>query len=112
MKSTTRLFLVSSAAFFLSTTNAQEVSREEYNALLKRVQMLEQKLDQTHEQQIETIANEVAQRTAASQQPVEQKPGLIENVIDAIQFRQEAATFPWMDAGKWAGIEKGMSLGE
>ena len=107
MKRITILSLLSGSILFSNIADAQEVSRAEFEALLKRVEMLEQKLEQTQEAQIETIVSEVAQRNATTT-VVEEKPGLIDSVIDAVQFRQEAATFPWMDAGKWASIEKGM----
>lgn len=92
----------------LTTANAQEVTRAEFEELLQRVQVLEQKLALAQKKEIETIADEVAHH-AATPQMTGNEPDMIEDVISEIQSREESINHPWMDAAKWAKIEKGMS---
>ncbi|MGB0372362.1 MAG: outer membrane protein assembly factor BamE domain-containing protein [Opitutales bacterium] len=92
-----------------NAAHAQDVSRAEFEALLKRVQMLEQQLKEAQAApDIDAIASEVAARTAAPK-ATEQKTGIIDSVINVMQSRQEAAHHPWMDAEKWDQIKKGMT---
>ena len=100
-------------AFSLSTgtiLSAQDVSRAEFEALLARVQMLEQKLSaqDTANQDVDKIASAVVARTSQSQSSPKES-GIIEDVIRVIQSREESVTYPWMDEQKWAQIRKGMS---
>ena len=92
-----------------TTANAQDVTREEFETLLKRVQILEQKLMQTHQKEIENIAAEVTEHTSAPKQTGDE-PNIIENVISVIQSREESVNYPWMDTAKWATIKKGTPL--
>lgn len=89
-----------------SALAAEEISREEFVALAQRVEQLEASLRIVKNTQVEAIATE-----AFASMPMNQadKNSLIENVVTTIQAREESANFPWMDAEKWAKIQKGMS---
>lgn len=101
--------LLTLSIYAISATNvfSQEVTREEFEALLLRVQLLERQVSQANSSQIETIAAEVVSRTQATPAKANNS-NIIEDVIRVIQSREENVSHPWMDAQKWERIEKGM----
>ncbi len=101
------ILLLSSISYTIAT--AQDVSREEFEALQARVQALEKALIETQGVDLDAITREVQAQTEASKDGGD-KTVIIENVITAIQSREESATYPWMDASKWAKIEKGATI--
>ena len=103
--------LFASALLFSQSTSAQEVSRAEFEALLKRVQMLEQKLVEAQSVSVDEIAAETAIRnTATTSDATAEKSGIIDRVISVMQSREENVSYPWMDAQKWAQIKQGMPV--
>ncbi len=108
MKHTTYLKIIISS-LVLTTAYAQDITRTEFESLLKRVQVLEEKLIQTQEENIKTIATEVVARIS-SPEKTNNESNIVENVISLIQSREESVTYPWMDITKWAKIEKGMPV--
>ncbi|MDQ8206593.1 hypothetical protein QEH52_03675 [Coraliomargarita sp. SDUM461003] len=99
--------LVCSSIFFLSTAlQAQDVSRDEFNALAQRVQKLEASLRVVKNTQVESLAAEVVASMPMNQ---DDRDSLIENVVKTIQSKEEDVNYPWMNAEKWGGLTKGMS---
>ena len=96
------------ASFFVSPIglDAQQISREEFDALAKRVEQLEASLRIVKNTQVEEIA---AEAKASMPMGQAEKSSLIENVVNTIQAREEIANYPWMDTEKWSKITKGMS---
>lgn len=96
------------ASFFVSPIglDAQQISREEFDALAKRVEQLEASLRIVKNTQVEEIA---AEAIASMPMGQAEKSSLIENVVNTIQAREEIANYPWMDTEKWSKITKGMS---
>lgn len=87
------------------------MSREEFEALLKRVQQLEQQLAGVDANAVAEmiVSGEAKAPIAAAGSDQE---NFIENVVSAVQFRQEAVDYPWMDANQWALAKKGMTEDE
>ena len=85
---------------------SESVSRAEYEALLARVSKLESILSSL---QIELDGE--LEATSASQLIASKKPktSLLDNVINIIQVREDATTYPWMDTALWESLAKGMS---
>ena len=79
------------------------VSRAEYEALVKRVAVLEARLNN----QMDTLASSVLE--AIPDQGKRQK-SLINSVVDAVKQREQQVNFPWMDQSKWARIREGQSV--
>lgn len=104
------LFSAFTALLISASTHlaAQEVSREEFQALQARVQQLEAQLNVTRDQQIEAIAAEAVASMPASNEK-EERASFVEDVVKVIQQREEATNYPWMDPNKWVQIRKGMS---
>jgi len=100
--------IIASLVFFILSAqllSGQPVSREEYNALLQRLEAVEATLKVTRSAQVESIAGEAL---ASVEMSSAEKSSLIENVVRTIQKREEKAVFPWMEAGKWTRLKKGM----
>jgi len=98
-------FAVLLLAFAGQSVVAEEtVSRAEYDALLKRVEALEQQYAAVSP---DAVAEAVVAKQAASSP--EQKESFMDSVVDAVNMREEAANYPWMEAAKWDQLAKGMS---
>ena len=104
------LFVFAFTLLYSQFATAQDVSRAEFEALLKRVQMLEQQLKQTDSVSVDAIAAEIATRNTAVAETKVEKSGIIDRVISVMQSREENFSYPWMDAQKWAQIKKGMPV--
>ena len=85
---------------------AEEVTKEEFLALQKRVEELESAVRVVKNTQVEAIATETF---AAMPMTQDDRNTLIENVVEKIQAREERANFPWMEASKWVNVRKGMT---
>lgn len=85
---------------------AEEVTKEEFLALQKRVEELESAVRVVKNTQVEAIATETF---AAMPMTQDDRNTLIENVVEKIQAREESANFPWMEASKWVNVRKGMT---
>lgn len=96
------------ASFFVSPIglDAQQISREEFDALAKRVEQVEASVRMVKNTQIEGLA---AEAVSAMPMDMADKESLIEFVVNTIQAREEIANYPWMDTEKWSKITKGMS---
>lgn len=96
------------ASFFVSSIglDAQQISREEFDALAKRVEQVEASVRMVKNRQIEGLA---AEAVSAMPMDMADKESLIESVVNTIQAKEESANYPWMDAAKWASLKKGMS---
>ena len=96
------------ASFLISPIglDAQQISREEFDALAKRVEQVEASVRMVKNTQIEGLA---AEAVSAMPMDMADKESLIESVVNTIQAKEESANFPWMDAAKWASLKKGMS---
>lgn len=100
--------IIASLVFFILSAqllSGQPVSRDEYNALLQRLEAVEATLKVTRSAQVESIAGEAL---ASVEMSSAEKSSLIENVVRTIQKREEKTVFPWMEAGKWTRLKKGM----
>ena len=100
------LLIILNASFFGLSGTAADVTRAEFMALAERVEQLESALEVARNDQVQSIATEVS---AAIPMSVSDRNSLIENVVVALQAREEEAYHPWMDAAKWARIENGMT---
>ena len=96
------------ASVFISSTGlqAEQVSKEEFDALAKRVEQLEASLRVLKNTQVEGLA---AEAVASMPMNAAEKDSVIESVVKTIQSREEGANYPWMDSAKWASLRKGMS---
>jgi len=96
------------ASFFVSPAglDAQQISRDEFDSLAKRVEQLEASVRMVKNTQIEGLA---AEAVSAMPMDMADKESLIESVVNTIQAKEEGANFPWMDTAKWASLKKGMS---
>ena len=81
------------------------VSRTEYEALAKRVSVLEARLNN----QMDILTSDVLQ---AMPEKVKGQKSLISSVVDAVKQREQQVNFPWMDNAKWALIRKGQSVNQ
>jgi outer membrane protein assembly factor BamE (lipoprotein component of BamABCDE complex) len=102
------LFALVCASFFVSSISldAQQISREDFDALAKRVEQVEASVRMVKNTQIEGLA---AEAVSAMPMDMADKESLIVSVVNTIQAKEESANFPWMDAAKWASLKKGMS---
>jgi hypothetical protein len=96
------------ASFFVSPIglDAQQISREEFDALAKRLEQVEASVRMVKNTQIEGLA---AEAVSAMPMDMADKESLIEFVVNTIQAKEEIANYPWMDTEKWSKITKGMS---
>ena len=96
------------ASFLVSPVglHAQQISRDEFDSLAKRVEQLEASVRMVKNTQIEGLA---AEAVSAMPMDITDKESLIESVVNTIQAKEEGANFPWMDAAKWASLKMGMS---
>ena len=105
----TKLFLLTSLSITFSSLALLQgqadpsVSRAEYEALSKRVSLLEARLNN----QMDTLTKEVLQ---AMPDQDEGNKSLINSVVDAVKQREQQVNFPWMDSAKWALIREGQSV--
>ena len=79
------------------------VSRAEYESLVKRVAVIEARLNN----QMDTLTSGVLE--AMPDQGKRQK-SFINSVVDAVKQREQQVNFPWMDLSKWARIREGQSV--
>lgn len=88
---------------------AQEVTREEFNTLLQRIDALERGLSSARNLQMESLATEAISQMPESQVAGESRESLIEEVVTRIQKREESVNYPWMELTQWDGVRKRMS---
>jgi hypothetical protein len=103
------LLAATCGTLFVSTLPAQTVSRAEYSALLKRVEALEANLQMTRNLQMESLAAEAVGKMPETTVAKQDRGSLIDDVVQRIQSKEEAANYPWMESQKWTTIRKGMS---
>ena len=102
------LFALVYASFLVlpAGLDAQQIVRDEFDSLAKRVEQLEASVRMVKNAQIEGLA---AEAVSAMPMDMADKESLIESVVNTIQAKEEGANFPWMDAAKWGSLKKGMS---
>ena len=104
-----KLFLLTCICVFCASLTILQgqvdpsVSRAEYEALAKRVAVLEARLIN----QMDTLTSSVLE--AIPNQGKGQK-NLINSVVDAVKQREQQVNFPWMDNSKWVLIREGQSV--
>lgn len=92
-----------------SLSSAELVTREEFTSVLQRLEAIEEALGVVKAEQVESIAKEALATVELS---TSEKSSLIESVVKTIQDREEKAVYPWMQAEKWARLNKGMTPDE
>ena len=99
-------FFIGIPILYQSLHASESVTRAEYEALLSRVTKLESIISSL---QID-LDTELASNSA-QQSPKEAKPrkSLLDSVINVIQTREDATTYPWMNTALWDSIKMGMS---
>ena len=76
---------------------------------MQRLEAIEEALGVVKAEQVESIAKEALATVELS---TSEKSSLIESVVKTIQDREEKAVYPWMQAEKWAQLNKGMTPDE
>ena len=109
MKNQILLSVVAGFLFSTFSISAQDVTREEFNALVQRIEGLERTLAATRSMQMEALASEAVGELGGSALSGVERETFINDVVTRIQKQEEAAFYPWMDLSKWEGIRKRMS---
>ena len=100
---------------------AEETSDEKLDLILAELQKLHASVEQleTRVSELEgdlagAVAEQVVMVSADSEAAYTASGGetLVDKVVSAIQVREQQVNFPWMEAGLWQGLEKGMSQDE
>ena len=101
-------FLLLSSKSAIHASNADCVTRAEYETLLQRVNILEELLGNMNPEKIADAINS----EKSDQKFYKSNSSFIENVVDVIHSREESAHHPWMKLEKWSKMKKGMKIAE
>ena len=105
-----RILLLSLTVLFTSLSlSAQEVTREEFSALLQRIAALERSLASTRNMQMESLASHAIDQLPAGELAGKERETFIQDVVTRIQQKEESANYPWMEEAKWENVRKRMS---
>ena len=106
-----KYIIIFSLVSLLSTldVSAQEVTREEFNALLQRTDALERSLASTRNMQTESLASDAIDQMPAGELAGKERETFIQDVVSSIEQKEESVNYPWMEDAKWENVRKRMS---
>lgn len=105
------LCLTAFATISAADTSADTEVMDALQEILSRLDQIEQRLDSIESESVEEVVAAVNE-TLSEQSGTKGQGSMVDRVVEAVNFQQEAAQFPWMDAAKWEQIEKDMSADE